>query len=246
MKKRHKITELIIKESAEIDSVISNGDGTFSLINSDGKKVAHAQYDGVGYLRDSGKPKFLRSITKGSKDLVGDNPWKKYDTIGFIDTNNIKADSQILYVCSPSFLLWQDESRRTANVHHVDLLVGYCSPGVNPERIGWQDFMQRMQASDVLGSQDKVLLVVDSDMSSIDSINAGEETVCGDYRLPANFALAYATSDSGAESWVNKEMKRRDRVASRAIARIQNDQEFLSVVREAGRVYIRNAFEEGA
>lgn len=84
MKKRHKITELIIKESAEIDSVISNGDGTFSLINSDGKKVAHAQYDGVGYLRDSGKPKFLRSITRGSKYLVGDNPWKNMTQLGLL------------------------------------------------------------------------------------------------------------------------------------------------------------------
>lgn len=246
MKKRRKIAELIIKESAEIHSVISNEDGTFSLMNADGKKVAHAQHDGVGYLRDSGKPKFLRSITRDSKDLVGDNPWKKYDKIGFVDTNSIEADGEILYVCSPSFLLWQDESRRIANVHHVDLLVGFCSPGVNPERIGWQDFMQRLRASDVLSEQDKVLLVVDSDKSSIDSINTGKETVYGDYSLPANFALAYATSDAGAESWINKEMKRRDRVASSAISRILNDQELLAVVRAAGRVYVKNTFEQGA
>jgi len=84
------------------------------------------------------------------------------------------------------------------------------------------------------------------DKSSIDSINTGKETVYGDYSLPANFALAYATSDAGAESWINKEMKRRDRVASSAISRILNDQELLAVVRAAGRVYVKNTFEQGA
>ena len=245
-KKRHKITELVIKESAAVHSVIPNDNGTFSLINSDGQTIQHTQHDDVGYLRDSGKPKILRSLTRSSGDHAGENPWKKYDAIGFIDTNSINENDHVLYVCSPSLLLWQDNSRRMANIYHVDLLVGYCAIGINPERIGWQDFMQRLLKSDVLRKKDKVLLVVDSDKSSIDAINSGKEAIFRGYRLPFNFTLAYATSDAGSESWINKEMKRRNQVASKAINKIRDDHGFLLIVRASGRLYIKNAFEEDA
>ena len=243
MKERRKITEIIIKDSAEISSIVPNEDGTVSLIDVHGKRVDHEQHDSVGYLRDSGKPKILRSIVRDCNDLVGENPWKKYDKIGFIDTNSIKSDGLKLYVCSPSLLLWQDEYMRLANVHHIDLLVGYCPTGVNPERIGLRDFIERLQSADFINDQDQVLVVVDSDKASISSINERKESVFDDYRLPTNFTVSYATSDAGAESWINKEMKRRDRVASLAIAKIQTDPRFLAIVRENGNLYIKNVFE---
>ncbi len=243
-KKRHQITEVIIQESAAIQSMIPKEDGTLSLLDPDGKEVAHTLHHSVAYLRDSGKPKCLRSIPiRSSRDRVGDNPWKNYDVIGFVDTNSIKEGDRILYVCSPSLLLWQDNSRRFADVHHVSLLVGYCDVGINPERIGWQDFIHRLNASDVLKASDAALLVVDSDKSAIDRINSGEEAIHDGCPLSTNFTLAYATSDGGSESWINKEMKRRDRVAARALERISNDSAFLSKVRSAGKLYVTNIFE---
>jgi hypothetical protein len=81
VKERRKITEVIVKESAEISSIIPNEDGTFSLIDSQGNLVSHEQHESVCYLRNSGKPKVLRSIVRSRDDEVGDNPWKKYDKI---------------------------------------------------------------------------------------------------------------------------------------------------------------------
>jgi hypothetical protein len=66
MKERKRITEITVKESAEIHSILPNDDGAVSLIDSQGNKVAHEQSDSVGYLRDSGKAKILRSIVRGA------------------------------------------------------------------------------------------------------------------------------------------------------------------------------------
>jgi len=243
VKERRKITEVIVKQSAEISSIIPNDDGTLSLIDTDGKLVEHELHQGVGYLRRSGKPKVLRSVVRRSDDQVGENPWKKYDKIGFVDTNSLKKGNQRLFACSPSLLLWQDETRRLADIHHVDLFIGYCSAQVNPERVGWGDFIQRMQASSILSQADEILLVVDSDKALITSINGRVKPVFADFLLPAGFTIAYATSDAGMESWINKEMRRRDRVAGRAMSKIQQDQGFLDSLRKAGSLYIKNIFE---
>jgi hypothetical protein len=244
VKERKKITEIAIKESAEVCSIKTNEDGTYSLIDSNGNCVEHIQIDSVGYLRDSGKPKILRSISRSDDDRHGDNPWKKYDKIGFIDTNSIVADERKLFVSSPSLLLWEDENRRFANIHHVDLLVGYCSGDVNPERIGWADFIQRMQASKLLKTCDRMLIVVDSDKSLIPSINERHEPVFMDFVLPGGFTLAYATSDSGTESWINKEMKRRNKVAGRALSSIIKNDELRNLLAQNWKLYIKNDFEE--
>ena len=78
MKERRKITEVIVKQSAEISSIIPNEDGSLFLIDIEGKLVEHELHQGVGYLRSSGKPKILRSMVKKSDDQIGENPWKKY------------------------------------------------------------------------------------------------------------------------------------------------------------------------
>lgn len=243
MKKRRKITEIVIKESDEISSIVPNKDGTFLLKGNDGHLVDHEQHESVSYFRNSGKPKILRSVVRDSDDQVGDNPWKKYDKIGFIDTNSWEEGEQKLYVCSPSLLLWQDETRRFANIHHVDLLAGYCSYDANPERIGWRDFIKRMQASNLMNGADRMLIVVDSEKGLIPSINDRVESVYGDFMLPDGFIIAYATSDSGTESWINKEMKRRDRVACRVMTKVKEDQCFLKNLANSGELYIKNTFE---
>jgi hypothetical protein len=243
VKERRRITEVIVKQSAEICSIIPNENGSLSLIDTDGKPVEHELHQSVGYLRGSGKPKLLRSIVRKRDDRLGDNPWKKYDKIGFVDTNSLKEGSRRLFVCSPSLLLWQDESRRMGDVHPVDLFIGYCSDQLNPERLGWCDFIQRMQASDLLNETDQILLVVDSEMAAIPAINGRTRPISGDFLLPEGFTVAYATSDAGTESWVNREMKRRDKVAARAMAKIQGDQGLLDALGKSGTLYIKNIFE---
>ena len=60
MKERRKITEVIVKQSAEISSIIPNEDGSLFLIDIEGKLVEHELHQGVGYLRSSGTPKIRR------------------------------------------------------------------------------------------------------------------------------------------------------------------------------------------
>lgn len=246
MKKRQKITEMIITQSAEIASVFPQDNGTLLIVDIHGNPVEHIQHEAVAYLRDSGKPKILRSIPRTTVDRVGDNPWKKYDKIGFIDTNSVLLHDERLFVCSASVRLWADESRRFANLHSVDLFVGYCSIDVNPERLGWRDFINRVESSYVLKRTERMLLVVDSEAGLLPSINDRTEPVFSDYSLPSRFTLARATSDSGAESWINKEMRRRDSAARRALTAIQRNQTLLEILRRAEPVYIKDAFESAS
>lgn len=234
---------MIVTQSAEICSFLPNEDGTLTLIDTEGKPVGHESYNSVGYMRRSGKPKILRSVVRKPDDGVGENPWLKYDKIGFVDTNSQDQGGRRLFVCSPSLLLWQDASRSTGNVHHVDLLVGYCANESNPERAGWFDFVQRVQESGVLEATDRILLVVDSEKAAIPRINGRIQPIFGDFVLPELFTMAYATSDAGAENWINAEMRRRDRVAARAMASIRADKRFLEILSESGSLYIKNTFE---
>ena len=244
LKKRRKIKEVIIKESAEISSIFPEDDGTFSIINSHGKLVEHEQLEAVGYFRLSGKPKILRSIARTNADQVGDNPWKKYDKIGFIDTNSASMGAERLFVCSSSILSWKDDARRFADLTPQDLFVGYCQNTANPERIGWLDFIHRVQTGNVLSATDKMLLIVDSEVGSLTSVNARTAPVYSNGYLPDRFTIAYATSDSGMESWINKEMKSRDRVASRAMAAIRRNSAFLDALKRADSLYLKDIFEE--
>ncbi|MBN2185175.1 MAG: hypothetical protein JW746_07585 [Candidatus Krumholzibacteriota bacterium] len=243
MKKRKRITEIIVKQSAEICSITTNEDGTYSLIDAYGNHVEHEQIDSVGYLRDSGKPKILRSIVRSGEDNFGENPWKKYEKIGFIDTNRLMSDSHNLYVSSSSLLLWNDDKRRYANVLHLDLLIGCCTNKVNPERIGWRDFIRRIQESELFCKDDKILVIVDSEKGLIPLINERKEPVVDGFMLPQGFTIAYATSDSGSESWINKEMKRRDKVSARAIIKIKKDKAILDQITKSSSLYINNIFE---
>jgi hypothetical protein len=244
VKDRKKIVEIVVKESADISSIVKNDDRTFSLIDSQGELVEHEQSESVGYLKSSGKAKIIRSIVRKDDDRPGDNPWKKYDKIGFIDTNSMIENGWKIYVSSPSLLLWQNEDRRLANIHHVDFLAGLCSNQVNPERIGWTDFIQRLQASQVLTASDKVLIIVDSEKGLISSINERTEPVFEQFMLPDGFTLAYATSDAGSESWINKEMKRRDRVASLALTEVLQNKKLLTLLDKSGSLYIKNSIEQ--
>ena len=90
---------------------------------------------------------------------------------------------------------------------------------------------------------ENILVIVDSDKASIAAINNGRQPVHDEFNLPQGFTIAYATSDSGAESWINKEMKRRDKVSARAMKLIKGKQAFLAKLRESNSLYIQNIFE---
>jgi hypothetical protein len=95
----------------------------------------------------------------------------------------------------------------------------------------------------LLEISDRTLIVVDSEKNIIPAINERQEPVYEDFMLPDNFTVAYATSDSGAETWINKEIKRRDKVANRALPFVKESQELLNILNSCSKLYIKNSFE---
>lgn len=242
-KQRHKIREIVIRESADVSNLVPQKDGTLALLTPSGRDVAHAEYHSVGYFRLSGKPKFLRSIAIPDGKSEWTNPWKGYEVLSFVDTNNRGLGDEKLYASSASVLTWEDKVRRFGKVQHVDVLVGICPATQNPERLGWTDIIRRLTDSPLIAQGDKVLVVVDSEKNKLTSINSGQEPIIEGFRLPPNFQLAYATSDTGGESWINQEMRRRDKVARQAMAAVKRDPVFMEILCASRSLYIENKFE---
>lgn len=242
-KTRQRITEVVIQESAVITNLIPGDDGMVSPITASGREVRNAQYASVAYHRAHGKPKFLRSIAIPKNATGTVNPWKCHDVLVFVDASSSNRENAKLFVCSASIATWADEARRFLSINPVDVLVGICGIDENPERIGWADIVERVGASTYINRDTKVLLVVDSEKNRIASINSHEEPViCGKW-LPDNHELAFATSDAGAESWINQEMRRRDKVAKKALRAVEREPGFLDLLKSSRKLYITNKFE---
>lgn len=239
---RRQVTEVVIQETSDIANLVTDAHGRLVPRSSAGKEVKNAQYASAVYLRPSGKLKFLRSIAI-PYDVAGPvNPWKLHDLLIFADTSSLTHKSIKLFACSSSVATWQDETRRFLNVQPQEVLVGLCSANTNPERLGWADIIDRVAEAELADENTKVLIVVDSDKNLIPAINSREEELIPGYWLPKNHEIAFATADVGG-SWINQEMRRRDKVGKRVLYAITRDQIVLKLLQTSQKVYLKNQFE---
>jgi len=60
-----------------------------------------------------------------------------------------------------------------------------------------------IQAAPNYNKNDKIALIVDSDLPNIELYNSYSKPIYNEFRLPYNFRLIYASSDSGKENIAN-------------------------------------------
>lgn len=109
---------------------------------------------------------------------------KKYDSIYAVDTNYKKVAVTTAIAAVP-------RSGGGFSLNHL-----YTEPFVpsssRPEREGWKRFVDRCRQR----TDEKICLVVDSDLGLLTRINKREEPIVADSFLPSNWQLNYATSDT--------------------------------------------------
>lgn len=176
------------------------------------KKVNFAIY----YMRDSNKPKFLNIVEfqKSSDFTVShDEVLKQFDHIWAIDTNKKEVFGELANV---SAITEADPSGSGDFRATLAIIFGLTKD--NPELFGWRNFIEIIMANIKNSSEKKFALIVDSELSKISKFNNRELPLHGDFFLPENWRLIYATSDSGKESIFNRMLIESDKTSSKVIS----------------------------
>ncbi len=96
--------------------------------------------------------------------------------------------------------------------------------GVNcpPERLGWATVMQTHLGSTAYQRGQKCCFIVDAHLGELDDINSRIQPVIGDFFLPPNFSLDYAT-DASADNIQNMLIKLADHHSRKLIKLIRDN-----------------------
>jgi hypothetical protein len=91
----------------------------------------------------------------------------------------------------------------------------------DPEVVGWQLILEALLMSPVYDPASRVTLIVDSHLGDIPRYNDRSLPICGDFFLPGNVRLLYASSDVGKERISNQLIAVADREARNVLRQIE-------------------------
>jgi hypothetical protein len=87
----------------------------------------------------------------------------------------------------------------------------------NAERHAWRTLIDRVRHSSDFQKEWRIGLIVDSELEMLTALNARTQPVCDDFLLPENFQFIYASSDTQADSVINRMLALSDTIAGRFV-----------------------------
>ncbi len=85
------------------------------------------------------------------------------------------------------------------------------------ENIAWMTAIELIQKNPVVTENLKIGIIVDSDLGNIDRYNNRESPIYGNFYLPANMHLVYASTDGGKEYAANRLISLADKESSKLL-----------------------------
>src|SRR6266851_4143273 len=156
-----------------------------------------------GYERSSGKPKVVSSIpSNGKTAFTAERALFAYDWVLAIDTNTRLVGGKRCAVCLSYHIPKPPSSYGAPGVPFLKLgafLIVAISPEVNPERIGWHLTIKHHLAAP-RDSNQRIGIVVDSELGLHRAINAREIGYYRDNLLPSAVTLVYASADTDKDT----------------------------------------------
>lgn len=252
MNKRKNRTTIIwphFGKSIEIARLDSR-DGFFSFFDSKGEPIIPTHIEiGGGYNRKKGKPKVINQV-KTNSTLIDLNPnaaLKNFDWLFAIDTNTITYDNSVIAIsCSifaevnlsaPTTHLGTTNQNWETKVVPQDAFI-FRNPKVNPEIVGWEELINRVQQSLKFVYGKKIGIIVDSELKLLGPINRREAPILGNHYLPKDFELLYASSDVGAEYPHNKLLRICDKTSFRILNYISKHPKIISNIEKFQNPFI--------
>ena len=162
----------------------------------------------IRYERASGKDKVIASVP-ARENLPAFDLWtqmkEQVTYLVAIDTNTKEVGGRRLSISTACAVPGRLADQRTPIP--FDPLCAYAvldvSPSTNPERIGWHLLIRNHISTARLAAEDRVGVVVDSELGLLPKINSRTHHYYADHILPPNVVMLYGTSDAGGESLLN-------------------------------------------
>lgn len=186
----------------------------------------------VGYERPKG-PKIITKIPQESRRplMTPQSYVEAFDVVFAIDVNSRLIREEWYSVGAMAVLetleIVKDSNGITekvvSNINMFGALIHGKNFGTNPDPWFWKVAieegvkLQYAKYSDDL----RVGLVVDSELGRLDQYNTGALPIFGDYHLPKNFRLVYASADTGSDFTLNKLMSLCDKEATLQLDHVQ-------------------------
>jgi hypothetical protein len=184
----------------------------------DGKKLnpKRASAD-TGYQRQMGHKSLNRVQLTPDKLYANVNRiLEQFDFIYAIDTNCKTINSATISVTGVvgGVTLKPGIPKHTAVRYSPLKCIELLNPGQKFENLAWKMVIEMIQAAPNFNKNNKIALIVDSDLSNIEFYNSYSKPIYGEFWLPCNFQLVYASTDSGKENIANQMIALADKSAN--------------------------------
>lgn len=223
MKKRVPYIKIELREDTQINW--NKEEKCLELLNSQGDvSEKHLVSIGDAYLREEKRPKVLREVENPTGGIVNIFSTEVfYDRYLAVDTS-YKAFGDN-YMCAAASLCVEqsiDHKRGLRKGDQITIrslprLLFLAKPGINPERYGWMRMIDALLRYEGFNSHWSYGVVVDSELGSLQRINAREEPIVADFFIRDNISLIYASADAGKENLLNKLIRATDGVAKKSL-----------------------------
>ncbi|MEZ9387330.1 hypothetical protein AB4181_09180 [Vibrio lentus] len=219
VKPRAMIINVHINEGETIDTNWDQVNQTLALKVKKGEQVVSARkIESTTQYERPKKPKILNKMefSRSSEFTVSaSDALKSYSQVWGIDTNRKDlfghfANASGVTVCSTD----------GEDVFYPVASIIFGQTKGNPELFGWRKFIEFVVNDDHYDSNLKYGLIVDSELSEIPAMNEGNLAIHGNFYLPSNWKLIYATSDSGKECILNKVISESDKTSTKVLDKI--------------------------
>lgn len=200
------------------NATIGFEDGRLIIKDDDGDSLPMNEFcQQQLYERISGKgDKVLNQAFSDINTLDIDRVLTSFDFIYGADTNTIQLNELFFSfgVLAKCEITEKTDTNFRANIslYHT-MESSNCEKVSNIENYFWIYAIKYILDNNSIPIDSKVALVVDSDFSHLEKFNKQEKPIAGDFYLPQNFSLIYASADSGAEYLANKVIRYCDRIA---------------------------------
>lgn len=175
-------------------------------------------YHQVTYERDGKSPKALNitPVVGERFHLDANDALRSFDYVIAIDTNDKVICGEQHSSTGVVIAKWQSspEDQKHGFFYETPFCVDYVALKSPREIIGWCVALQHLKKIGLILSSAKIGVVVDSCLEEIPRFNTRSIPLYGEFYLPEQFTLIYASADAGGEFIANQLLKSADKAAT--------------------------------
>jgi hypothetical protein len=165
----------------------------------------------VSRARDNkAKPRKMVHVSNSPNDqtwIDSNHQLLSYDHLIAVDTNTNHCHGSTVSITAAYHVMPENHENGVAQCRAaVIALIEFWNVVEKPENLGWYEVLQAIAAHPVQFAG-KVGLIVDSDLGNHQAFNKREMPIFGDFYLPENVTIVYASDKGGAEHLSTKMIK---------------------------------------